>query len=1009
MSTPPETPPVKRLGPYEILGRLGAGGMGEVWLARDSRLQREVALKLLPSRLTADSEALALFRNEALALASLNHPNIATIHGLEEMPGGTMVLVLELVEGESLAQRLVRERFTVDEALQVLAQVAQALEVAHERGVVHRDLKPGNVMLGPRGLVKVLDFGLAKRTYGLANPRPSVSAASPPVAGFMSVSSQQSASMSGPVSGTPGYMSPEQVLAGTQDERTDVFAFGCLLYECLSGRRAFPADDPYVAMAQVLNDNADLGALPERTPATVRAMVEACLAKDTELRPRSARELRFTLEEALGIRRAAALREGEHVTTPNNLPAQATSFVGRQVTLAECARALGETRLLTLSGIGGSGKTRLALQLAESQLETFRDGVWFVDVAPLTEPERLIEALAATLGVRDEPGRPLSEGVTAWLAPRCALVLLDNAETHPAACSTLAAELLRACPQAKLLVTNREPLGIEGETLYIVPMLSVPGEHVRTAAAADASEAVRLFSERARAASPAFELADANASAVAEICRRLDGIPLALELAAARVRLLGVDQIRARLGDRFKLLTRAGAGAPSRQQTVLAVIQWSWDHLLAPEQDLLRRLAVFTGGWTLERATAVCSDDGDEFDVLDLLTRLVERSLVVVQHGEGGVPRYRFLESVWRFALEKFEAHLEHAALRERHLAEYLALAEGAEVAMSGPRMQATLRELGPEEENLLAALSWCSHAEDGAARGLRLVAGAQRFWSVRGRYALGLRLCQEALARDTARLPTPLRAKVLTRAAGFAGIKGDYTSSRPLLEESLAICRAQQDEKGVARALAGLGVVAMLQSRFEDALAISAESLAHYEALGERRGAAMALHNIATVQWAQGTGDHGRAKLETALAIFREVGDRSTEALCLASLVSSLLRVGAPAEAGERLRECLKVLAGLEAPREAVYALEAMAEWLFACGRPAESARLLAAAATARAALSSPLLSAEAVEVERLAARLSATLGESEAARLRADGEGLGLEQALQEAAALANEIRPA
>ncbi len=1006
MSSPSETPPVKRLGPYEILGRLGAGGMGEVWLARDSRLQREVALKLLPSRLTADSEALALFRNEALALASLNHPNIATIHGLEEMPGGTMVLVLELVEGESLAQRLARERFTVDEALQVAAQVAQALEVAHEQGVVHRDLKPGNVMLGPRGLVKVLDFGLAKRTYGLANPRPA--AAGPPAAGFTSVSGEQSASMSGPVSGTPGYMSPEQVLAGTQDERTDVFAFGCLLYECLSGRRAFPSDDPFVAMAQVLNHVPGLGALPERTPAAVRAMIEACLTKDTEQRPRSARELRFTLEEALGIRRAAALREGERVTTPHNLPAQATSFVGRQATLAECTRALGKTRLLTLTGIGGSGKTRLALQLAESQLDTFRDGVWFVDVAPLAEPERLVEALAATLGVRDEQGRSLIEGVTAWLAPRCALVMLDNAETHPQACTTLATQLLRTCPEAKLLVTNREPLGVEGETLYTVPTLSVPGVHVRTAAAADASEAVRLFCERARAASTTFQLEDGNASAVAEICRRLDGIPLALELAAARVRLLGVDQIRARLGDRFKLLTRSSAGAPSRQQTVLAVIQWSWDHLLAPEQDLLRRLAVFTGGWTLERATAVCSDDGDEFGVLDLLTRLVERSLVVVQHGEFGVPRYRFLESVWRFALERFDAQLEHAALRERHLAVYLALAEGAEAALSGPQFEATMRELGPEEENLLAALSWCSHAEDGAVRGLRLVAGVHRFWSVRGRYALGLRLCQEALALDTARLPTPIRAKVLTRAAGFAGIKGDYSSSRPLLEESLAICRSQHDDKGVARALAGLGVVAMLQSRFEDALALSAESRALYEALGERRGVAIALHNIATVQWALGTGDHGRANLETALSIYRDVGDRSTEALCLASLVSSLLRVGTPAEAGERLRECLALLGTLEAPREAAYALEATAEWLFACGRPAEAARILGAAATARAALGSALLPAEATEVARLLARLSATLGEREAARIRAEGEGLALEQVLREAAALANEVRP-
>src|SRR5262245_373104 len=376
--------------------------MGEVWLARDTRLEREVALKVLPARLTSSPEALAGFRNEALALASLNHPNIATIHGLEEMPGGAMVLVLERVEGESLAHRLARTPFAVDEALQVSAQVAMALEVAHERGIVHRDLKPGNVMIGPRGLVKVLDFGLAKRTYGLtqagghAEPQPAFGAAS-----------DQPATLSGPIAGTPGYMSPEQVLAGTQDERTDVFAFGCLLYECLSGRRAFPSDDPFVAMAQVLNDTPDASALPERTPPAVRALLESCLAKDAESRPRVMRDLRHQLEEALGIRRASALREGGAVSTPQNLPAQASSFVGRVETLAACARLLAETRLLTLTGIGGSGKTRIALKLAEGALDTFRDGVWFVDVAPLGEPGRLVESLADVLEVRDEAGRTL--------------------------------------------------------------------------------------------------------------------------------------------------------------------------------------------------------------------------------------------------------------------------------------------------------------------------------------------------------------------------------------------------------------------------------------------------------------------------------------------------------------------------------------------------------------------------------------------------------------------------
>jgi predicted ATPase len=865
-------------------------------------------------------------------------------------------------------------------------------------------------MIGPRGLVKVLDFGLAKRTYGLANTRYGAAgtpgSTSPAAPGFAQVPSDQPASLSGPISGTPGYMSPEQVLAGTQDERTDVFAFGCLLYECLSGQRAFPADDPFVAMAQVLNDVPDFTALPDRTPPAIRRMVESCLAKDAEERPRSARALRFAIEEALGIRRAAALREGEAVTTPHNLPAQATSFVGRQATLAECTRMLAETRLLTLTGIGGSGKTRLALHLAEGQLATFHDGVWFVDVAPLTEPERLVESLAEVLGVPDEPGKPLIAGITAWLKPRSALLLFDNAETHSAACAKLATELLRACPKVKLVVTHRESLAIDGETLYTVPTLGVPEGAIRTAAEADASEAVRLFCERARAASTSFQLTDANAAAVAEICRQLDGIPLALELAAARVRVMAVEQVHARLGDRFKLLAKPGAGVPSRQQTVLAVIQWSWDHLLEPEQDLLRRLAVFTGGWTLERATSICSDDGDEFGVLDLLTRLVERSLVVVRHLDGGHVRYRFLESVWRFALEKFEAHAECAPLRERHLAEFLALAERLEPVLNGAEVANALRELVPEEDNILAALAWCERAEQGVERGYRMVLATNRLWSVRGRLALGLRLTREALARDKGAEPTALRAATLTRYAAFTLMAGDYDTGRPALEESLKIARATGDRKAEARALAGLGVVAMFQSRFEDAIMINAQSLELYEALGQRRGVGMAMHNIGFAEAALGIREYGRASFERALAILREVGDRTAEALCLSSLATSLVRLGRLHDARVRLAAAFAKLQDLDAPREAIEALEALAEWLLASGRPAEAARILGATDAARAAVGAALTAVEKARIDEVVLRLHKELGEPEAARARAGGEALGLPQVLGEAVALANEV---
>jgi len=632
-----------RLGPYEILGELGAGGMGEVYLGRDLRLDRDVALKVLPHRVAADPEAVARLRREALTLASLTHPNIAAIYGFEESPDGPLVLALERVEGETLASRIARGALPTEMALQVCAQIAQALEAAHERGVIHRDVKPANVIIGPRGLVKVLDFGLARRGPEHMSP------ASPPLAteAGEGVTVALPQPDSGVILGTPGYMSPEQVRASDVDERSDVFAFGCVLYECLTGRRAFQGGDLGDTLRATLAGDVDLSALPPSTPERVRALLRRCLEKKPEDRLPTMRSARNELEEALGIRRASALREGESYSTPHNLPARTTSFIGRTSLLEECRRALGASRLLTLAGMGGTGKTRVAIHLAESLLAEYPDGVWFVDLSPLADSRRVADVAAETLGVADVPGLTPLMSLIKHVRDRRMLFVLDNCEEVLEGAGELASSLLRSCPATRVIATSRRALGLEGESVLAVPPLATP-------AAADAlplesvrvCEAVRLFVDRAIAVQPSFALDTANAPTVAEICRRLDGIPLAIELAASRIRMLDAEQIRDRLHDRFKLLARPGSGASSRQQTVKSVIQWSWDHLLPPEQDLMRRLAVFTGGWALDRATAVCSDHGDEFEVLDLLTRLVEHSLVVVDRDANGQARYRFLESV---------------------------------------------------------------------------------------------------------------------------------------------------------------------------------------------------------------------------------------------------------------------------------------------------------------------------------------------------------------------------
>ena len=382
-------------------------------------------------------------------------------------------------------------------------------------------------------------------------------------------------------------------------------------------------------------------------PARIQELVARSLEKDPSARPTDMRVVRLEIEEALGVRRAAAFRESARYVTPNNLTAETTSFVGRESVLRECQRLLKQTRLLTLAGMGGSGKTRVAQRLAEAELGHFTDGVWLVNLVGVVDPAHVADVTVAALEIEEEPGRSPVESLIQRVRDQHMLFVIDNCEHVLEGIQRLVRALLAACPRVRLAGDQPRAAG-PSRARRSTRFRRSPPEVARPTPSPE-----RRFGAPVRRARngerPEFTWS-AHAGDVIEICRRLDGIPLALELAAARVRVLGVAQIRARLGDRFKLLARAGGAGPSRQQTVHATIQWSWDHLLPPERDLMRRLAVFTGGWTLERATAVVSDDHEEFEVLDLLTRLVERSLVVVERTSSGITRYRFLESVHQSA-----------------------------------------------------------------------------------------------------------------------------------------------------------------------------------------------------------------------------------------------------------------------------------------------------------------------------------------------------------------------
>lgn len=673
-------------------------------------------------------------------------------------------------------------------------------------------------------------------------------------------------------------------------------------------------------------------------------------------------------------------------TFANNLPIQVSSFVGRVRELAEVRELLKNATLLTLVGAGGTGKTRLALQLAAEVLEDFPDGVWLVELAAVSNPDRVPKVLSNVLGVREEPGRSLVESISEYLRPKRTLIVLDNCEHLLEASARLAESLVLACPNLKVLTTTREALGVVGEQVYQVPTLGVPDED-DSEAGIEGYESVRLFNERARSHQPGFALNASRASAVAQVCRQLDGLPLAIELAAARIRVLPVERIAERLDDRFQLLSGGSRTALPRQQTLRALIDWSYDLLTPRDQTVLGRLSIFAGGWSLEAAEAVCSDDVlSTTEIFEALASLVDKSLVIFE-SEDDEGRYRLLQTVRQYAQETLDPQ-EFERISFRHRDFFLSLAEESRKWTNSPSAAIWLDRLEREYENLLEAMAYCHADPFGGEKELRFNGALQRFWNVRGYIREGRECCLRALTHPGAQAHTIARADALNGAGNLADNQGDYPDAISLYEESLAIRRELNDENGIAGLLCNLGIVADRVGDYPRARILLEESRAGFKKLGNKIGEVIALTNMANVPLHLGNPEEARALFQECAELCRQQANSAILLHPTFGLGEVAIRQGKLDEAQKYLQESLALCIEVGNHALTAAALQHFAEIAFLRGNYPRAAKLLGGADDLRQKIGVAPTPFHREQMQKFATQLIHAMGNAEYQNAHAEGK---------------------
>ncbi|MGI8788520.1 MAG: protein kinase domain-containing protein [Pyrinomonadaceae bacterium] len=924
----------KCFGHYEIIRQIGAGGMGEVYLARDKKLDRRVAVKILNEKFSRHESNLQRFVKEAKAASSLNHPNILVIHEIGESEDVNYI-VSEFIEGDTLREHFRESAMNSSEVLDIAVQIVNALTAAHAANIIHRDIKPENIIVRPDGYVKILDFGLAK----LIEQK---------IVGLEDATVRQNETAKGIILGTINYMSPEQAKGEQVDERTDIFSLGVVIYEMIAGKTPFAgntmsetfanlinkepqplarytesvSDELQRIVAKTLRKNKDeryqtmKGLLADLKSLQKRLNFEAELNSEGETRRKGEEEKNTLL---LNISSSPHLPVSSSQMPPNNLTKNSSPIIGREKEIAAIGNLLkrGDIRLVTMTGIGGTGKTRLAQAAAQSLLADFTDGVFFIELASVTNPELVASTIAQPLGVKESGGKPILEILKDYLRDKQMLIVVDNFEQVIAAAPNIA-ELIAAADKLKILITSRVSLHLKAEREFIVPPLALLSEdsfddYLRTGDSdllADLRkyEAVELFVERAREAKASFALSKDNARSVAEICTRLDGLPLAIELAAARVKIISPQMILTKLENRLQLLTGGAEDLPARQQTMRGAIEWSYDLLTEDEKRLFPRLAVFANGFTFEAAEAVCAfgvppSGGDldnqsisaggekqppqvgtpnEIEVLDLITSLVDKSLLVSKEQSSGEMRFRMLETVREYALESLEKNDEAEAMRRSHAAYFLALGEEAGLHLQTAQAGEWLNRLEDEHDNLRGAIRWLFENE--AEMAARLAAAIRIYLINHSHLAEGREWLTTALERG-GELPAAVRFKLLNGLGYLAEIQGDYETARKFFEEDLEEGRTAGDKRRIAESLRGLGIVAYSQGDYAAAQKFGEEALAINRELNDKFGIAASLNGLALLERIKGDCATARTLSEESLTIFRQLGNESGICYCLLNL----------------------------------------------------------------------------------------------------------------------------